>query len=66
MKLITRYMENLPGQTYKTRQFDRTIEENLPDDISKEDFILRAERQHRTLEALVKNDVERCKQEISS
>lgn len=59
MQLSTTYMENLPSQSYKTKQFTRSISETLPDDVTKDELMKRAERQALTVETLVKNDIAR-------
>lgn len=66
MKLETSYEENLPSPNYKTRRFSRTMSETLPEDISKEDFLKRAERQQAVLEMLVKGDIERHVEEMKA
>jgi hypothetical protein len=59
MQLSTTYMENLPSPNYKTKQFTRSISESLPDDITKDELMKRAERQALTVETFVKNDIVR-------
>lgn len=61
MKLRTRYMENLPSPSYKTKQFERTIETEIPDNAENvKELLLNEAKKHQTfLEALVKNDIAR-------
>jgi hypothetical protein len=42
------------------------MSETLPEDISKEDFLKRAERQQAVLEMLVKGDIERHVEEMKA
>jgi hypothetical protein len=64
LKLKTHYSENLPSANFKERSFSRTIEEELPDDIGKDELIKRADRQQKVCETLVKLDIERTLDEI--
>lgn len=62
--LTTFYLENLPSQNYKTRDFSRTIQETLelPDgEEGKKQFLEAAEKQQKICETLVKNDIARHK-----
>ena len=64
MELTSTYMENLPSPSYKTRQFTRTLKKSIPDDITKENFLLEAQKQQSTVEWLVKGDIERHEAEL--
>jgi len=66
MLLETGYTENLPSPNYKTRHFSRKVTETLPDDISKEDIVAKAERQQKLCETLVKNDIARHVEELQN
>lgn len=60
MDIETRYMENLPSPNYKTRQFERTVRQTIPEDSTKEVIWETAKKQQTIVESLVKRDIEKC------
>jgi len=63
LKLTTHYSETLPSANFKERRFSRTIEEEIPNDLTPEEMGKKADRQQAICETLVKNDIERALKE---
>jgi len=59
VKLTTSYSENLPSANFKERRYTRTIEEEIPDNLSDEEKLKVADKQQKICETLVKSDIER-------
>lgn len=59
MEIETKYMENLPSANYKTRQFQKSIRQTIPDDSNQEAIADCFCSQQAIVEEAVLNDVER-------